>query len=58
MYDISEIKIGDIMVCGSGSIRQFFYVHNIYLEEPHLEMSGISKSGYTIYPKKKILECG
>ena len=53
MYDIREIKIGDIMICGSGSTRQFFYVHNIYLEESRLEMSGISKSGYTIYPKTR-----
>ena len=55
MYDIREIKIGDIMVCDCGSSRQFFYVHNIYLEESRLEMSGISKSGvYTIYPKTRL----
>ena len=53
MYDIREIKIGDIMVCGSGSTRRIFYVHNIYLKEPHLEMSGISNSSYTIYPKTR-----
>ena len=49
MYDIGEIKIGDIMICGNMSHRQFFYVHNI--KGDGLEMSGICEDDGTIFTK-------
>ena len=49
MYDIGEIKIGDIMICGNMSHRQFFYVHNI--KRRILEMSGICEDDDTIFTK-------
>lgn len=49
MYDIGEIKIGDIMICGNMSHRQFFYVHNI--KRRILEMSGICENDDTIFTK-------
>lgn len=49
MYDIGEIKLGDIMICGNMRNRQFFYVHNI--KGYGLEMSGISEDDGTIFRK-------
>lgn len=44
MYDISELKVGDIMVCGDASLRQLFYIHNIDLMNNTITSSGISES--------------
>lgn len=41
MYDIRDLKIGDIMVCGSRPYRQLFYIHNIDLERECIESSGV-----------------
>lgn len=49
MYDIGEIKLGDIMIVGTMRNRQFFYVHNI--KGYGLEMSGISEDDGTIFRK-------
>ena len=50
MYDIGEIKLGDIMICGNRRNRQIFYVHNI--KEYGLEMSGICEDcNDTIFEK-------
>lgn len=47
MYDIRDLKIGDIMVCGQRPHRQLFYIHNIDLERERVESSGIYE--YRIY---------
>lgn len=43
MYDIRDLKIGDIMVCGQRPHRQLFYIHNIDLERERIESSGIGE---------------
>lgn len=43
MYDISELKVGDIMVCGSCN-RQLFYIHNIDLMNNTITSSGVAES--------------
>lgn len=50
MYDISKLKVGDIMICDCANYRQLFYVHNIINRT--LEMSGVSENGsYIIFNK-------
>ena len=44
MYDISELKVGDIMVCGSRPARQLFYIHKIDLSNNTIISCGISES--------------
>ena len=44
MYDISELKVGDIMVCGDAPIRQLFYIHNINIAREKITTSGISEN--------------
>ena len=51
MYDISELKVGDIMVCGNASHRQLFYIHNIDLMNNTITSSGIYESMYRSYFK-------
>lgn len=43
MYDIRDLKIGDIMVCGFRPNRQLFYIHNIDLERERIESSGVKE---------------
>lgn len=52
MYDISELKVGDIMVCGNATNRQLFYIHNIDLMNNTITSSGISESMHRSYFKK------
>lgn len=52
MYDISELKVGDIMVCGDDPLRQLFYIHNIDLMNNTITSSGISESMHHSYFKK------
>lgn len=44
MYDIRDLKIGDIMVCVEQPNRQLFYVHNIDLERERIESSGVKEN--------------
>lgn len=48
MYDISELKVGDIMVCGS-SKRQLFFIHKIDLSNNTITSSGVAESPYRSY---------
>lgn len=41
MYDISELKVGDIMVCCDAPRRQLFYIHNINIANKKITASGI-----------------
>ena len=52
MYDISELKVGDIMVCGDAPLRQLFYIHNIDLMNNTITSSGISESMRRSYFQK------
>ena len=52
MYDISELKVGDIMVCGCRPYIQLFYIHNIDLMNNTITSSGISESMRRSYFKK------
>ena len=49
MYDIRDLKIGDIMVCGTRPNRQLFYIHNIDLEIGWIESSGVRERYDTSY---------
>lgn len=48
MYDIRDLKIGDIMVYGFRPNRQLFYIHNIDLDRELIESSGV-KEEYADY---------
>lgn len=55
MYDISELKVGDIMVCGSEPTRQLFYIHNIHIAQDKITTSGVYESArYTLFEKSNI----
>ena len=41
MYDIMELKVGDIMVCGNAPYRQLFYIHNINIAHEEITTLGI-----------------
>lgn len=43
MYDIRDLKVGDIMVCGQQPDRLLFYIHNIDLERELIESSGVGE---------------
>ena len=47
MYDISELKVGDIMVCGDAPHRQLFCIHNIDLSNNTITSCGISETEST-----------
>ena len=52
MYDIRDLKIGDIMVCGFRPNRQLFYIHNIDLDRECIESFGvIEKHGDDFFNK-------
>lgn len=52
MYDIRDLKIGDIMVCGQRPNRQLFYIHNIDLDRERIESSGIYENRfYSVFDK-------
>ena len=44
MYDISELKVGDIMVCRDAPVRQLFYIHNINIARGEITTSGIHEN--------------
>lgn len=44
MYDISELKVGDIMVCGGRPYIQLFYIHNINIAHEKITTSGICET--------------
>lgn len=44
MYDISKLKVGDIMVCGDAPHRQLFYIHKIDLSNNNIISCGISET--------------
>lgn len=55
MYDISELKVGDIMVCGNAPTRQLFYIHNIDISHGKITTSGVGeKSRYSYFHKSEI----
>ena len=55
MYDISELKVGDIMVCGREPNRQLFYIHNIHIAQDKITTSGVFESErYTFFEKSTI----
>lgn len=55
MYDISELKVGDIMVCGCEPTRQLFYIHNINIAQDKITTSGVYESArYTLFEKSNI----
>lgn len=49
MYDIRDLKIGDIMVCGRQPNRQLFYIHNIDLNRKRIESSGIGERDGNVF---------
>ena len=55
MYDISELKVGDIMVCGNAPYRQLFYIHNINIAHGKITTSGICEDSRYTYFKKYVI---
>lgn len=52
MYDIREVKVRDIMVCGNSPFRQLFYIHNIDIDSSKITSSGVSESHpYSVFAK-------
>lgn len=49
MYDIRELKVGDIMVCGYAPCRQLFYIHNIDIANRKITTSGITENSRDSY---------
>lgn len=55
MYDISELKVGDIMVRRDAPVRQLFYIHNINIAHEKITTSGVyENSRYTYFCKGTI----
>jgi hypothetical protein len=55
MYDISELKVGDIMVCGREPTRQLFYIHNINITQDRITTSGVNEnSRFSCFEKSTI----
>lgn len=55
MYDISELKVGDIMVCGDAPHRQLFYIHNINIEREKITTSGVGENSRFSYFEKDVI---
>lgn len=55
MYDISELKVGDIMVCGNAPVRQLFYIHNINIAREKITTSGVSENSRHSYFAKDVI---
>lgn len=51
MYDINQLQIGDIMICGHEPNRQMFYIHNIDKKNKIIYSSGINEYDDRIYFK-------
>ncbi len=55
MYDIRELKVGDIMVCGYAPRRQLFYIHNINIAREKITTSGIGENSTYSYFGKNVI---
>lgn len=55
MYDISELKVGDIMVCGCRPYIQLFYIHNINIAHEKITTSGICENSRYSYFEKDVI---
>lgn len=55
MYDISELKVGDIMVCGDAPHRQLFYIHNINIAREKITTSGVGENSTFSYFDKDVI---
>lgn len=51
---VSELKVGDIVVCGEAPYRQLFYIHKMGDNELNIISSGIQEhNGYGYFDKRK-----
>lgn len=55
MYDISELKVGDIMVSLDAPRRQLFYIHNIDIANRKITTSGVFENTRYSYFHKCIV---
>lgn len=55
MYDISELKVGDIMVCSDAPRRQLFYIHNIDIAREKITTSGVGENSTYPYFDKDVI---
>ena len=55
MYDISELKVGDIMVCGCATHSQLFFIHNINIAREKITTSGIYENSRYSYFEKDVI---
>lgn len=51
MYNIRELKVGDVMVCGRSPNRQIFYIHRIDVSQHKITTSGVSERSNTCFEK-------
>ena len=55
MYDISELKVGDIMVALNASRRQLFYIHDIDIANRKITTSGVLENSRCSYFFKDVI---
>ena len=55
MYDISELKVGDIMVCGCRPYIQLFYIHNINIAREKITTSSVGENSTFSYFDKDVI---
>ena len=55
MYDISELKVGDIMVFGDTPRRQLFYIHNINIAREKITTLGVGENSTFSYFDKDVI---
>lgn len=44
MFDIDNVKVGDVWVCGRKPNRQLFYIHNVITRQGEITSSGCYES--------------
>lgn len=54
MFDIDNVKVGDIWVCGHKPNRQLFYIHNVIARQEKITSSGCSENRLHLFPKSNI----
>lgn len=54
MFDIDNVKVGDILVCGRKPNRQLFYIHNVIAIQGKITSSGCYENHRSFFPKSTI----
>lgn len=57
MFDIDNVKVGDVWVCGRKPHRQLFYIHNVIAIQGKITSSGLSENSMPfihLFPKSNV----